>query len=97
MSILLDQGYGASEQEAHRELEREGFSAETRDYAAGSNEPHQHDYDVCLYVLEGEFRVTDAERGIVHACRPGDRLRVPSGTPHSEEHGPVRLVVGRRH
>lgn len=96
MGIMVDEGYGGSEQEALAELRSEGFSAEVKDYAPGRTEPHAHDYEVRLFILDGEFRLTDADSGTVHACPPGARVRVSAGTRHSEDHGALRMVVGRR-
>jgi quercetin dioxygenase-like cupin family protein len=96
MAVVVESEYRAGEERALAELERDGFKAEALNYAPGRTEPHAHDYDVCLHVLEGEFRVSEVDRGIVHACGPGSKLTVPAGTRHSEDHGAVRLVVGRR-
>lgn len=96
MTVTLDHGYGLDEAGALAELEREGFVGAVKDYAPGTTEPHRHDYDIQLYVLQGEFRVTDVGADAVHVCRPGDRLFVAAGTPHFEDHGELRMVVGRR-
>jgi quercetin dioxygenase-like cupin family protein len=97
MPVVVNHGYGASEDQALAELSRDGFEARVADYAPGRTEPHVHDYDICLHVLRGEFRVIEADGGAVHACGPGAEVRVPSGTRHFEDHGAVRLVVGRRY
>ena len=78
-------------------MRREGFAPEAKDYGPGSTEPHAHDYDVRLYIVEGIFRVTDADSNRVHSFGPGDKVFVGAGTRHSEDHGPLRMVVGRRH
>lgn len=96
MTIVLNTGYGAGQEEALAELNLEGFSGAAKDYAPGTTEPHTHDQDLQLYILEGEFRLTDVDRGAVHVCRPGDKVFVAAGTPHFEDHGDLRMVVGRR-
>jgi quercetin dioxygenase-like cupin family protein len=96
MTIIVNHGHGALEQDALAELEHEGFVASAVDYAPGSTQPHHHEYDVCLHVLEGEFRLTDVERQTVHRCGPGTRVFVASGTEHFEDHGELRMAVGRR-
>ena len=96
MGIELDSAYGATEAQAVAELREDGFSAEVKDYAPGTTQPHAHDYEVRLYILEGEFRLSDADKEVVHSCRPGDRVRVSAGTRHSEDHGELKMVVGRR-
>ena len=96
MSIEVRRGIFASEAEAVAEFSGKGFAAAAKDYEAGKTEPHRHDYDICLHVLEGEFRLSLVEEGEVHSFGPGDRLLVPAGTLHFEEHGRLRMVVGRR-
>jgi quercetin dioxygenase-like cupin family protein len=96
MSVELSHGNGACEAQAVEEFSREGFAAAVKEYAAGKTEPHRHDYDICLHILEGEFRLGVGEEGIVQRFAPGDRLVVPAGTLHFEEHGPLTMVVGRR-
>ena len=97
MTIVIDHGHGADEESALAELARHGFNAATKDYDPGRTEPHQHDHDICLHVIEGEFRLADVASGVVHRCGPGTKAFVGSWTSHFEEHGQLRLVVGRRH
>lgn len=96
MSVVISHGYGADEDQALAELERDGFKGEKKAYAPGRTEPHEHDYDICLYILEGEFRLNDVDQPAVHACGPGSKLFVPAGTRHFEDHGVLTMVVGRR-
>ena len=96
MTVILDRGYGAGEERALAELQSDGFAGATKVYAPGMTEPHCHDQDLRLYVLEGEILVTEIDKQIVHTAGPGDRLSVPAGTRHSEDHGDLRMVVGRR-
>ena len=96
MSIIIDHGHGAQEKEALEELRRDGFVASAVDYEPGRTEPHSHDYDICLHILDGEFRLTDVAREVVHSCGPGTKLFVGKGTPHFEDHGILRMAVGRR-
>lgn len=97
MSVSIIRNHDAGEERAAGEMMREGFETATKDYAPGTTEPHRHDYDVCLFVLEGEFRLVESETGTVHILQPGDKAAVERGTLHSEEHGALRMVVGRRH
>jgi quercetin dioxygenase-like cupin family protein len=96
MSIEVRRGIFASEAEAVAEFSGNGFAAAAKNYEAGKTELHRHDHDICLHVLEGEFRLGLVEEGEVRSLGPGDRLLVPAGTLHSEEHGRLRMVVGRR-
>ena len=97
MPIVKKHQPGAGENRMIEEMARDGFEAAARDYAPGATEPHHHDYDVCLYILEGEFRLREVERSLVHSFGPGDKVVVDRGTVHAEEHGALRMVVGRRH
>lgn len=97
MTIVVDHGHGADEGAALAELAREGFSAAAKDYEPARTELHQHDHDLCIYVLKGEFKLADVASGVVHRCGPGTRAFVAGDTPHFEEHGELRLVVGRRY
>jgi len=97
MSVEAVSGNGGSETQALAEITSAGLSAALREYPAGKTEPHCHDYDVCLHILAGEFQLGLADEGVVRSFGPGDRLFVPAGTLHFEDHGPLRMVVGRRH
>lgn len=97
MNIVVDHGHGADERAALAEQARDGFSATAKDYEPGRTNPHQHDHDICIYVLEGVFKLADVTLGVVHLCGPGTRAFVARDTPHFEEHDKLRLVVGRRY
>lgn len=97
MSIEVTPGTHASEAQAVAELGGRGFTAAAKDYAAGKSEPHRHDYDICLHILEGEFRLGVVDEAVVHSFGAGDSIFVPARTLHFEDHGPLRMVVGRRH
>lgn len=97
MSVSVIHQPGATEDQIIDEMSKRGFEAVAKELRAAATEPHQHEYDVCLYILEGEFRLRDVERSMVHRFGPGDKAFVDRGTVHSEEHGPLRLIVGRRH
>ena len=96
MSIQLMQGNRVSEAQAVAEISEQGFAAAAKDYGPGRTEPHRHDYDICLHILEGEFRLGLVDEGVVRSFGPGERLFVPAGTLHFEDHGPLKMVVGRR-
>jgi hypothetical protein len=96
MSIESTYCGSVSEAQAVAEINHEGFQAATKNYAAGKTEPHHHDYDICLHILLGEFRLGVVDEDVVHSFGPGHRVFVPAGTLHFEDHGPLRMVVGRR-
>jgi quercetin dioxygenase-like cupin family protein len=96
MSIEILEGNQATEAQAIAEIGHEGFAAAAKNYEPGRTEPHRHDYDICIHVLEGEFRLGLVEEGVVRSFGPGERLLVPAGTLHYEDHEQLRMVVGRR-
>ena len=96
MPVEVTRGHHASEAQALAEIGRQGFAAEAKDYPPGRTEPHCHDYDVFLHILSGEFRLGLVKESMTHSVGPGERVFVPAGTLHMEDHGPLRMVVGRR-
>jgi mannose-6-phosphate isomerase-like protein (cupin superfamily) len=86
-----------SEAEAVAHISSQGFVPEVREYSAAATGPHSHEYDVLLHVLNGTFSVGLEEGGVAYSAGPGDSMFVPAGVVHFEDHGPVRVVVGRRH
>ena len=98
MAVTLSRGSGkrAPEEQVLAELAREGFTAAVKDYAPDRTEPHPHEYDVSLYVIEGEFTIIEPN-GVIHHIGPGDRAFVGRGTAHAEDHSALRMIVGRRH
>jgi quercetin dioxygenase-like cupin family protein len=69
-------------------LEREGYEVVVYAYREGTVfDEHSHPQDKCDAVIEGFFRIVAG--GEVFEMKPGDRLYIPAGTPHTAE------VVGR--
>ncbi len=96
MPVTVTRRGEASEADALAEIGSDGFATEAKDYSPGKTDPHHHDYDVCLHIFRGELRLNLLDEGLARSCQPGDRVFVPAGTLHSEEHGLLRMVVGRR-
>jgi quercetin dioxygenase-like cupin family protein len=75
-----------------REKADAAFQAEGLEPHTWSNEPgyryeeHEHDYHKVLYCTEGSITFHTPD-GDVH-LRPGDRLDLPPGAPHSATVGP---------
>jgi mannose-6-phosphate isomerase-like protein (cupin superfamily) len=97
MPVVTTHEPGLAEDQMIAQMAGDGFEAAAKDYFPGKTEPHHHEYDVCLYILEGEFSVAEVSSGQVHRFVPGDKVFVPRGTAHAEEHGALRMVVGRRY
>ena len=59
-------------------------------------QPHTHDFDTCLLVLEGEMTVVCG--GSQRTYRAGEILEISAGTEHCERYGTGRLrfVAGLR-
>ena len=81
--------------QALAEANSDGFVGEIKEYTGGHTEPHQHDYDVRLFVLEGEIRITDVHKNLAYACVPGTKVYVTAGTAHTEDHGILKMIVAR--
>jgi quercetin dioxygenase-like cupin family protein len=78
-------------------LESEGFEVfRWRDDAGADYQPHAHDHDESLWVIQGEitFGVAD-ER---YTLRPGDRLMLPKDTVHTAYTGAESCIylIGQR-
>ncbi len=96
MPVTVTRRGEASDADVFAEFSSDGFAAEAKNYSPGRTEPHHHDCDVCLHIFEGELRLNLPDEGRARSCQPGDRVFVPAGTIHSEEHGHLKMVVGRR-
>ena len=83
--------------QALAEANSEGFVGEIKEYTGGHTEPHQHDYDVRLFVLEGEIRLTDVQNNVVYECGYGTKAYVSAGIMHTEDHDTLKMIVARRH
>jgi hypothetical protein len=83
--------------QALAEANCDGFTGEIKEYTRGHTEPHAHDYDVRLFVLEGEIRLTDVQADVVHACGPGTQAYVVAGASHTEDYDMLKMIVARRH
>ncbi len=69
-----------------QQLEQEGFNVfRWRDEAGASYEPHSHEHDESLWVIDGELVFGAAGRDF--RLRPGDRLMLPRGTVHTVRAG----------
>ena len=69
-----------------QQLEQEGFNVfRWRDEAGASYEPHSHEHDESVWVVDGELVFGAAGRD--YRLRPGDRLMLPRGTVHTARAG----------
>ena len=84
--------------EFERKLQTEGYGEMVdREMEAGHfNAEHAHEFDACVFVVEGE--ITIARNGKPEVFRAGDMCTMAAGTLHTEQCGPagVHYLAGRR-
>ena len=83
--------------EFEAELARDGYEArETEIKPDVHREPHAHDFDARVFVLDGSITLAFGTDRVTYG--PGDSCMVPAGTVHAEhtEASGVRLLSGRR-
>jgi len=79
------------------QLDADGFDAQRfRDGPGARYQPHSHEQDESLWVLEGE--ITFGAGGRSWRLGPGDRLQLPRGTVHTAVAGPdgATYLIGQR-
>jgi quercetin dioxygenase-like cupin family protein len=65
-----------------RRLEAEGFEVfRWRDDAGADYQPHTHDHDESLWVIQGEITFSVGDE--CYTLRAGDRLMLPKGMVHT--------------
>jgi quercetin dioxygenase-like cupin family protein len=75
-----------TERELRERLAAEGFEAFLwRDEPGADYQPHAHDHDESLWVVDGE--IAFGVGGEEHRLRTGDRLNLPKGTVHTAHAG----------
>ncbi len=88
-----------TEQEAEARLHAEGYESFRWHDVPGSTYPrHRHDCDECIWVLTGE--ITFSVNGQDYPLKPGDRIYLPSATPHTAKvprSTAVTYLVGQKH
>ena len=85
------------EQVLKQRLEADGFESFVWRDAPGSDyQPHSHDHDESLWVIEGE--IVFGAGGADYRLGPGDRLMLPKGTVHTARtaRGATYLIGQRR-
>lgn len=86
-----------SESKLRRRLEADGYAVWAwSDLPGASYEPHTHDEDESIWVVEG--RIDFEVGGRAYPLRAGDRLMLPRGTVHTARvgGGGARYLVGQR-
>lgn len=88
-------GGGVREDDLRLQLESEGFDVfRWRDEAGADYQPHSHDHDESLWVVDGAL--VFGAGGREFRLGPGDRLLLPKGTIHTARAGAtgVTYLIG---
>jgi len=86
-----------AEEALRQRLWDEGFDVfRWRDEAGTDYQPHSHDHDESLWVIDGEMSFGAGGRDF--RLRAGDRLMLPKGTVHTAHAGAtgVTYLIGER-
>ncbi len=82
MELKVTARYFKDKREAIREISDAGWwPVSWRDAAGEVYEPHKHDADQTLYLVEGLLELQ--AQGSVYRLEPGDKLDLPAFTVHS--------------
>ena len=82
MELRVTTRYFKDKREAIREISDAGWwPVSWRDAPGEVYEPHKHDADQTLYLVEGLLEVEVG--GKTHSLHPGDKLELPAFTVHS--------------
>ena len=91
-------GGSVLEDELRQALEDEGFDVfRWRDEAGVDYQPHSHDHDESLWVVDGE--IVFGAGGREFRLKRGDRLMLPKGTVHTARAGGIGVtyLIGELH
>lgn len=91
-------GGSVLEEQMRQALEDEGFDVfRWRDEAGADYQPHSHDHDESLWVVDGE--IVFGAGGREYRLKPGDRLMLPRGTVHTARAGGIGVtyLIGELH
>ncbi len=82
MELKVTTGHFKDKREAIREISDAGWwPISWRDAPGEVYEPHKHDADQTLYLVEGLLELQ--AKGSVYRLEPGDKLELPAFTIHS--------------
>ena len=82
MELKVSTGYFTDKREAIREISEAGWwPVSWRDAPGDVYEPHKHDADQTLYMVEGQLEIGVDGRTV--RLSPGDKLELPAFTVHS--------------
>jgi quercetin dioxygenase-like cupin family protein len=85
------------EENLRQQLQGEGYSIFCWQDSPGADyQPHSHDHDESLWMVEGQM--TFGAAGRQWLLGPGDRLMLPKGTIHTAVAGPqgAKYLIGQR-
>ena len=58
------------------------------------NEDHWHDFEACVYILDGMLELTETETGETCLCAAGTRISAPAGILHREKTEGYKAIIG---
>jgi quercetin dioxygenase-like cupin family protein len=92
--IVVQEGAFSSEAEAIREIRADGYWFQVFiDPGPQPTEPHVHDWDARLYVVNGTAKLTDFVARRTYILSPGVKVTIPKGEQHLETiDSPVTIV-----
>ena len=90
----IEHNYFSDESQVQAEIEAAGYHAVTLDFEAENNDPHWHDFDSLVYVLDGQIAVTDEQTGESCVCEKGAKITAPRGVLHREKTPGYRAMIG---
>ena len=94
MTIVQEKNHINTAEEATSEVEKAGFYGMTIDQPPNETQPHWHNFNSTLYILEGTLNITDVNAGIVYTCEAGWKITVPENAIHAEKHQEYKAVIG---
>ena len=82
--VRIVAGHFQGKEQAIAEIMKDGYwPISWIDKPGADYEPHRHRDEETLYLVAGAMDFTDMKTGETHHLKPGDKLFLPAGAPHS--------------
>ena len=103
MSFAVTHDTFKTEEEVHQRAAARGFNfiKETHVKAVVDDnplkaQPHFHDFDTLVFIMEGSLDFIDIETGLQHRCGPGTLVEDIGHNRHAESHAGFRSLTAYR-